>query len=89
MFWLPRIIFEESVSRHYESGSRHFTKDPKTDLKSVRFKLTKTISPEAVTQKLKVYQMLFKKNIFLIEDKIQPKMLIFFKEYEISFNFFI
>ena len=52
--------FEESGSRRYESGSRHLTKDPKTDLKSVRSKLSKTVSFDAVTQKLKVSQMFWR-----------------------------
>ena len=43
-------------------------KDPKTDLKSERSKLSTTISP--VTQKLKVCQLRFKKNIFQIEAKM-------------------
>ena len=33
-------------------AKRHLTKDPKTVLKSVRSKLSKTISSDAVTQKL-------------------------------------
>ena len=44
LFLLPRTIFEDSRSRHYESGSGHLIKNPK-DLKSVRSKLSKAISP--------------------------------------------
>ena len=71
--WQPLSKFGESGSRHLKSGSRHLTKDPKTDLKSVRSKLSKTISPEAVTQKLKVYQVLFKKLYFSLKTKFSQK----------------
>ena len=48
--WQPLPKFGESGSRHFKSGSRHLTKDMKTDLKSVRSKLSKTVSFDAVTQ---------------------------------------
>ena len=73
LFWLPCPIFEESGSRHYESGLRQLTKDPKTDLKSERSKLSKTVSTNAVTTNLK--KNAFLKNLFQIEEKIKPKML--------------
>ena len=55
--WQPLPKFGESGSRHFKSGSRHLTKDPKTDLKSVRSKLSKTVSFDSVTQKHKVCQL--------------------------------
>ena len=58
--WQPLPKFGESGSRHFKSGSRHLTKDPKTDLKSVRSKLSKTVSFDAVTKKLKVCQMFWR-----------------------------
>ena len=81
--------FEESGSRRYESGSRHLTEDPKTYSKSVRSKLSKTISLDVVTQKLKVRQMFLKKYIFQFEEKMLPQCDFFFKGYEISSNSFI
>ena len=50
--WKPLPTFEESGSRQYDSRSRHLTKDPKTDLISVRSKLLKTVSLDAHSKTL-------------------------------------
>jgi len=58
--WKPLPTVVKSGSRHYDSGSRHLTKNSKTELKSVRSKLSKTVSLDVVTQKLKVCQMFWR-----------------------------
>ena len=55
----PSILLEIDY-QSVDSGYRHHTRDPKIEFKSVRSKLSKNVSLDAVTKKLQVCQMFWR-----------------------------